>query len=152
MFGIIDDNKKFILLDIDHDRMRTTALMLAKKEIYTEEMCIGDECIEVERERFVPMFNEENIDEVIAEYAETDIETAYNGEKYMKGFAPTIDNEYQSQQRERAYAKEVDPITAHISRLRDEEQTPEVQEKIAKLIEERRIKVLEIRQRYPYSE
>ena len=31
MFGIIDDNKKFILLDSDHDKLRATALMLAKE-------------------------------------------------------------------------------------------------------------------------
>lgn len=154
MFGIIDDNKKFILLDIDHDRLRTTALMLMHEETivvkdYDEN---GNEIGQHEETRFVPTYIEENVDEAIAEYAEEEIETAYNGEKYLKGSVPAIDNEYQSQQRERAYTKEVDPITAHISRLRDEEQTPEVQEKIAKLIEERRIKVLEIQQHYPYSE
>lgn len=136
MFGIIDKNKKFILLDSDHNRLRTTALMLAHEE----------------ESQFVPTYTEETVDEAIAEYAEADIETAYNGEKYLKGHAPAIDNEYQSAQRERAYTAEVDTITAHINRLRDEEQTPEVQEKIARLIEERKAKVAEIKQRYPYAE
>lgn len=136
MFGIIDENKKFILLDSDHDRLRTTALMLAHEE----------------ESQFVPTYTEETVDEAIAEYAETDIETAYNGEKYLKGHAPATDNEYQSAQRERAYTAEVDIITAHINRLRDEEQTPEMQEKIAKLIEERKAKVAEIKQRYPYGD
>lgn len=36
--------------------------------------------------------------------------------------------------------------------IRDEEQTPETQEKIAKLIEERTAKVAEIKQLYPYAE
>jgi len=154
MFGIIDDNKKFILLDSDHDRLRTTALMLAHEETvivvdYDEE---GNEIGQHEETQFVPMFTEETVGEEIVEYAEADIETAYNGEKYLKGYAPAIDNEYQSAQRERAYTAEVDTITAHINRLRDEEQTPETQEKIAKLIEERKAKVAEIKQRYPYVE
>ena len=136
MFGIIDENKKFILLDSDHDRLRTTALMLAHEE----------------ESQFVPIYTEETVDEAIKEYADSDIEKAYNGEKYLKGHAPAIDNEYQSAQRERAYTAEVDTITAHINRLRDEEQTPETQEKIAKLIEERKAKVAEIKQRYPYGD
>lgn len=135
-YGIIDENKKFILLDSDHDRLRTTALMLVHEE----------------ESQFVLTYTEETVDEAIAEYAEADIEKAYNGEKYLKGHAPAIDNEYQSAQRERAYTAEVDTITAHINRLRDEEQTPETQEKIAKLIEERKAKVAEIKQRYPYGD
>lgn len=154
MFGIIDENKKFILLDSDHDRLRTTALMTTHKETfvvvdYDEE---GNEIGQHEETRFVPTYTEETVGEAIAEYAEEDIETAYNGDKYLKGHAPAIDNEYQSAQRERAYTAEVDTITAHINRLRDEEQTPEVQEKIARLIEERKAKVAEIKQRYPYAE
>lgn len=154
MFGIIDNNKKFILLDSDHDRLRTTALMLAHEEtvIVTDYDEDGNEIGQHEEMQFVPTYTEETVDEAIKEYTEADIETAYNGEKYLKGFAPAIDNEYQSAQRERAYIADVDTITAHISRLRDEEQTPEVQEKIAKLIEERKAKVAEIKQRYPYGE
>lgn len=153
MFGIVDENKKFILLDSDHDRLRTTALILAHEETvvvvdYDEE---GNKIGQHEETRFAPTYTEETVDEAIAEYAEEEIETAYNGEKYLQGSAPAIDNEYQSAQREHAYAAEVDTITAHINRLRDEGQTPEVQEKIAKLIEERKAKVAKIKQRYPYS-
>ena len=66
MFGIIDENKKFILLDENRETLRRTALMLAKQ---TEN-------------GFVLMFNEDTIDEAITEYADDNIETAYNGEKY----------------------------------------------------------------------
>ena len=63
-------------------------------------------------------------------------------------YVPT--DEEQRQNRERAYAQEVDCITAHIQRLRDETPVPEGE--IAELIAERDAKVEEIRQRYPYSE
>lgn len=52
--------------------------------------------------------------------------------------------------RQEAYKNEVDPITCHINRLKDEEQTPEVIAEIASLVEERKAKVEEIKQRYPY--
>jgi hypothetical protein len=151
MFGIIDDNKKFILLDSVHDKLRMTALMLSKEEIvgiddYDEDgNVIGTHFIT----RYVPMFNEDTVDEAIKEYADEDIEVAYNGEKYVKGFAPAIDNEHQSQMREKAYVAEVDPITAHIQRLRDDD--PESEE-IAALIAERTAKREEIKARYPYGE
>lgn len=151
MFGIIDENKKFILLDTDRDTLRTTALMLAKEETvvvedFDEE---GNKIGEHTEIKYVPMFDEDTVDEAIAEYADGDIETAYNGEKYVKGFAPAIDNEYQSAQREKAYVAEVDPITAHIQRLRDDD--PESEE-IATLIAERTAKREEIKARYPYAE
>jgi len=133
MFGIIDDNKKFILLDEDRDALRTMALLLVKN---TEN-------------GYVPMFDEDTVDEAIKEYADEDIEVAYNGEKYVKGFAPVIDNEYQSKMREKAYEAEVDPITAHIQRLRDDD--PESEE-ITELISERTAKREEIKARYPYAE
>lgn len=133
MFGIIDESKKFILLDEDRDTLRTSALMLAKE---TEE-------------GYVPMFDETTVDEAIKEYDESEIETAYNGDKYVKGYAPAIDNEYQSKMREKAYETEVDPITAHISRLRDDD--PESPE-IATLIAERTAKRESIKERFPYSE
>lgn len=134
MYGIIDENKKFILLDSDRERLRTTALMLVQQ---TEKGC-------------VQLYTEETVDKAIVKYATEEIETAYNGEKYLTGFVPAIDKEYQSAQRERAYTATVDTITAHISRLRDEEQTPETQEKIARLITERKAKVTEIKEMYPY--
>jgi hypothetical protein len=48
------------------------------------------------------------------------------------------------------YAAQVDPITAHINRLRDEELTPEIAEEIAKLVEERKLLVEEIKANNPY--
>lgn len=154
MFGIIDESKKFILLDSDHDKLRTTALMLAKE---VEETVIdynedGNVIGEHTEKRYVPMFDEDTVDEAIKEYEESDIETAYNGEKYLKGYAPKPSDEYQSERRAEAYTLEVDPITAHINRLRDKEQTEEVIAEIAKLIAERDAKVEEIKARYPYSE
>lgn len=56
------------------------------------------------------------------------------------------------QARQQAYREEVDPITCHIQRLDDEEQTAEVIAEIAALIEERKSKVEEIKARYPYPE
>ena len=61
---------------------------------------------------------------------------------------PTHDE--QSNHRAYAYQQEVDPITSHIQRLRDKEQTPEIVAKIERLIAERDAKVEEIIQRYPY--
>jgi hypothetical protein len=50
------------------------------------------------------------------------------------------------------YIAKVDPITSHINRLRDEELTPELAAEIAKLVEERKAKVEEIKARYPYPD
>ena len=52
--------------------------------------------------------------------------------------------------RRQLYIAKVDPITAHINRLRDEELTPEVAAEIAELVEERRLKVEEIKYNNPY--
>lgn len=62
-------------------------------------------------------------------------------------------DEEQRQARANAYAAEVDPITAHIQRLRDTNpMTEEVEQEIAELIDERDDKVQEIKERFPYSE
>ena len=73
-----------------------------------------------------------------------------NGEFILKAdlLAPT--KEEQKQKRYQAYIVEVDPITAHIQRLRDDAEPDE--EKIAELIAERAEKVAEIKARYPYPE
>ena len=63
-------------------------------------------------------------------------------------YVPT--DEEQRQNRENAYINEVDPITAHIQRLRDQDPIPEGE--IAELIAERDAKVQEIKALYPYSE
>ena len=84
---------------------------------------------------------------------EMDIEQAYNGYWYVAGYAPeepAPTEEEQRQKREVAYTQEVDPITCHIQRLVDEEQTPEIEQEIAELKQERSDKVEEIKQRYPY--
>ena len=152
MFGIIDENKKFILLDSGHDKLRATALILAKEETVVVEDFDedGNKIGEHNETHYVPMFNEDTVDEAIKEYADEDIETAYTGDKYLKGFTPKPSNEYQSKQRELAYTAEVDKITAHIQRLRDKEQTEEVVAQIAELIAERDAKVEEIKARFPY--
>lgn len=54
--------------------------------------------------------------------------------------------------RSEAYKNEVDPITCHIQRLGDEEQTAEVITEIANLVAERKAKVEEIKARYPYPD
>lgn len=64
--------------------------------------------------------------------------------------APT--EEEQRANRAAAYQAEVDPITSHIQRLRDMEQTEEIQAEIAELIAERDAKVEEIKERYPYND
>jgi hypothetical protein len=60
------------------------------------------------------------------------------------------DNEEAKQARADAYAQEVDPITAHIQRLKDQDPIPEG--KISELIAEREAKVQEIKERFSYSE
>lgn len=71
----------------------------------------------------------------------------YNGEYLLKSEIPAPTQEEQSEKRAQAYLIEIDPITAHIQRLRDEE--PE-SEKIAELLSERAEKVAEIKEMYPY--
>lgn len=63
---------------------------------------------------------------------------------------PIPTHEEQSEMRAQAYRYEVDPITSHIQRLRDAEQTEEILAEIETLIAERDAKVAEIKERYPY--
>lgn len=74
----------------------------------------------------------------------------YNGEYLLKSDIPAPSEEEQKEKRAQAYLLEVDPITAHIQRERDEAEPDK--EKIAALIEERNQKVQEIKERYPYPE
>jgi hypothetical protein len=90
--------------------------------------------------------------EDIQEFTDDKIELAYNGFYYLKNHAPQPSREYISEQREKAYEKEVDPITCHINRLKDEEPTEEIEAEIASLIEERKAIVANIKERYPYPE
>ena len=84
---------------------------------------------------------------------EQEVEQAWNGSWYLQGYAPEKPkptDEEQRQNRASAYAIEVDPITAHIQRLKDQDPIPEGE--IAELIAERDAKVEEIKERYPYME
>lgn len=57
-----------------------------------------------------------------------------------------------SQIRASEYQAKIDPITAHISRLRDKEQTEDVVAEIADLIAERDALVEQIKAEHPYPE
>ena len=74
----------------------------------------------------------------------------YNGEYLLKSEIPAPSHDEQSEKRAAAYQQEVDPITAHIQRLRDIDPVP--QDEIDELIAERDAKVEEIKQRYPYPD
>lgn len=84
-------------------------------------------------------------------FIEQDVEQAYNNQWYLEGYAPSITDEEQKENRRIAYVEEVDCITAHIQRLRDMEQTLEIIDEINALKIERDEKVQEIKRRYPYS-
>lgn len=84
---------------------------------------------------------------------EMDVEQAYNGQWYVKGYAPEKPiptNDEQSEKRRQAYIAETDPIQTHIDRLKDGEQTPEIVAEIEALRIERDEKIEAIKQRYPY--
>lgn len=86
---------------------------------------------------------------------EMEVEQAYNGSWYVKGYAPEKPiptNDEQAEKRKQAYIAEVDPITAHINRLKDEEQTEEIVAEIESLKAERSAKIQEIKERFPYYE
>ena len=153
-YGIIDDNKKFILLDSDQDKLRSTALMLAKEiEVEITDFDENENIIGSHTEKtIVPMFDENTVDEAIKEYADEDIETAYTGDKYLQGYAPKPSNEEQSEKRRLAYIAESDPISAHISYLQRKEQTPEIVAEIAQLEAEQEEIRNAIKERFPYYE
>ena len=94
--------------------------------------------------------------EIGMEYMETEL--AYNGKWYLKGYAPQEPQpepktkEQIQQIRAALYQSEVDPITAHIQRLRDERQTEPTIRQINELLVERENKVIQIRTENPYPE
>lgn len=94
--------------------------------------------------------------EIGMEYMETEL--AYNGKWYLKGYAPieptpTPKTKEEVQKiRAALYQSEVDPITAHIQRLRDERQTEPTIRQINELLVERENKVIQIRTENPYPE
>ena len=73
-----------------------------------------------------------------------------NNEYLLKTDIPVPTKQEQGEKRAAAYKAEVDTITLHIIRLRDQAQTPEIAAKIATLITERDEKVASIKERYPY--
>lgn len=87
---------------------------------------------------------EEDTEHVVDDYQQ------YNGEYLLKSDIPAPTMEEQKEKRAQAYLVEVDPITAHIQRLRDEAEPDE--QRIAELIEERAEKVAEIQAQFPYPE
>lgn len=118
MFGIIDESKKFILVDDDREKLRATALMLAKEttavvQDFDED---GNPTGGHTETKYVPMFDEDTVDEAIKEYADADIETAYTGDKYLAGNAPAPTKEQQEHARANAYASEIDPLHARKAR------------------------------------
>lgn len=87
------------------------------------------------------------------EITEENIVYGYDGKLYIESecpVPPAPTKEEQSEKRASAYQQEVDPITCHINRLSDEEQTPEIEQEISELKAERSEKVEEIKERYPY--
>ena len=83
-----------------------------------------------------------------------DIVYGYDGKRYFKGNEPTKPaptKEEIQQIRKQLYIAEVDPITAQIQRLRDEEQSNEIAQKIEQLIIIRNAKVKEIKDKNPYT-
>ena len=118
---------------------------------YTDESGNIIEKIETETVIDVPEHTEK-----VVEY--TDVEKTRIVKKTFRQFRidaiPQYVPTYEDQKRNRsfAYTNEVDPITAHINRLRDEEQTEEIIAKIEELKSERAKKVEEIKERYPYPE
>lgn len=77
----------------------------------------------------------------------------FNGVIYTSEFELTrIKTKAVEETRAGLYAAQVDPITAHINRLRDEELTPELAAEITKLVEERKLLVEEIKAQHPYPD
>lgn len=87
---------------------------------------------------------EEDTEHNLEDYAQ------YDGEFLLLEDIPAPSEEEQRENRAKAYQAEVDPITSHIQRLRDIEQTEEIIAKINELIAERDAKVQDIVEKYPY--
>ena len=82
-----------------------------------------------------------------------DVERAYDGFWYLVGYAPkkpAPTKEEVSETRKQLYTTQVDPLTAQISRLRDEPQTEELIAEIEALKAERAKVVARIKEENPY--
>lgn len=104
--------------------------------------------IAINEDNYFPCFVHDNIEED-TEHSVSDYEH-YNGVYLLKEDIPAPTLEEQKAKRAQAYLIEIDPITAHIQRERDEEEPDE--EKISQLLQERAEKVASIKERYPYPE
>ena len=81
------------------------------------------------------------------------IEALENGEfKIIKVQIHIPTKEEISTLREQLYIKDADPITCHINRLKDEEQTAEILAEIETLKAERAAIIAKIKEENPYSE
>lgn len=96
--------------------------------------------------KFLPAYKESDIQK----FGDDALEQAYDGTWYIKGFSPQMPSEEAKRRRAALYLELVDPITAHISRLKDEE--PIDEEKIKALIKERQDVVEKIKADNPYLE
>jgi predicted S18 family serine protease len=86
---------------------------------------------------------------------EMEVEQAWDGSWYLTGYAPekpAPTKEEVSETRRQLYTQQVDPITAHINRLKDEEQTDEVIAQIEALKSERAEVVAKIKSENKYPE
>lgn len=84
---------------------------------------------------------------------EMEVEQAYNNDWYLAGYVPekpTPTKEEVSETRKQLYTEQVDPLTAQISRLRDEPQTDELIAEIEALKVERSELVSKIKEENPY--
>lgn len=103
-----------------------------------------------EKTREYEVINQVEAQELGFEEHELDV---VGGRFFEVGFAPEkIEKTYEEQRvaRFRAYCGAVDPITATILRLRDEEQTEEIIAEIESLKEKRKELVKRIKAEYPY--
>jgi hypothetical protein len=85
--------------------------------------------------------------------SEMNVEQAYDGSWYLMGYAPekpAPTKEEVSETRKQLYTEQVDPLTAQISRLKDEPQTEELIAEIEALKVERSEIVAKIKQENPY--
>ena len=122
-YGILE-NSKFLFIDDDKQKLINTLA-------------------------FLPDYTEKDI----KEYEDDEVEMGFDNDWYVKEHTPAKPEPTKGEQsanREREYTQYVDPITSHITRLKDEEQTPNVITEIEELKLKRTAKVEEIKVKYPY--
>ena len=122
---IIEENKKCLFVDDDKERLINTLM-------------------------FLPDYTEEDIKEV----EDDDLELAYTGDTYLRGYAPIqpIDefNEQQSKLRSQAYVERTDPLT--LRKMRKQALNEWTEEDEINYINEIQRITEEINIEYPYKE